>query len=425
MERIAMSQKELSRVQVLSLVLEGQLALQNGAARLGVSVRQARRLLRRLEQGGAESLVHGNRGRPPANRLDQETRDRLLAFAKTTYADCNDAHLVELLAQREGLAIGRETLRALLRRHGIGPKRRRRPRQHHRRRQRSEAKGLLVLWDGSPHRWLGPEHAEITLMAAVDDADGELLAALFAPQETSLAYLQLLAQLVRNHGIPAAIYQDRHSALRRSDDSWSLEEQLAGRRRPTQVGMALEDLAIRPIFALSPQAKGRVERLFGVLQDRLLAEMRLDGIESLDAANAYLRAWLPRYNQRFRTGACPNSFRSARKLDLRKILAFRYRATVLNDNAVRLGGITIDIPPGPRKRGYAALKVDVRQHLDAAWTVYYQDKILATAQPTALHEPLRYRKRPQHRGATSETLLYLPTTPDTFPRLLGGQIASA
>jgi transposase len=415
MERIAMSSKELARYQVLGGVLEGQLALQEAAAALGVSPRHARRLSRRLREHGPQGLVHGNRGRPPANRTPDELREQILAFVDDRYAGFNDTHLTEILAEREGISIGRETLRGILRGAGYRPKRKRRPKKHHRRRERSATKGLMVLWDGSPHRWLGDDQPALTLMAAIDDADGELLAAFFTPQETSEAYLLLLRAVVLRRGIPVSIYQDRHSALRRNDDSWSLEEQLAGRQRPTQVGQALEDLAIHPIFALSPQAKGRVERPFGVLQDRLLAEMRLDGITTLEPANRYLqKRWIRRYNRRFRKEprSRDSTYRSCCGFDLNKILAFRYEAVVLNDNTVRLGGLTIDIPPGPRDRSYAKARVDVRQHLDGSWSVYYHDQIIAQAPTSPLAEPLRYLKHTtgarRTKAARQELFVYLP-----------------
>ncbi|MDH3745497.1 MAG: ISNCY family transposase [Acidobacteriota bacterium] len=418
-----MSKKELVRYQVLSGVLEGHLALRDAASSLGISARHARRLLRRLRLRGPQGLVHGNRGRAPSNRTPPELREQVLAFVEDRYKGFNDTHLTEILAEREGLSIGRETLRSILRTAGHRPKRKRRPKKHHRRRERSASKGLMVLWDGSPHRWLGEEQDPITLMAAIDDADGELVAAFFTPQETSEAYLRLLRTVLMRRGIPVSIYQDRHSALRRNDDSWSLEEQLAGRRRPTQVGQALEDLAIQPIFALSPQAKGRVERLFGVLQDRLLAEMHLDGISTLEAANRYLEElWIRRYNRRFRKDPrSPHlSYRSRQGVDLHQILAFRYQATVLNDNTVRLGGLTIDIPPGPRGRSYAKARVHVRQHLDGSWTVYYQEHTIAQAPASPLAEPMRYLKHTtgekRTRAAREELFVYLsnPQPPGTL-----------
>lgn len=421
-----MSSKELVRHRVLGGVLEGQLALQDAAGALGVSPRHARRLLKRLREQGPAGLVHGNRGRSPANRTPEDLRRKILAWVEGPYAGFNDTHLSEILAEREGISIGRETLRSFLRGAGYRPKRKRRPKKHHRRRERSATKGLMILWDGSPHRWFGEDLPPLTLMAAVDDADGELLAAFFTPQETSEAYLRLLRDVLLRRGIPVSIYQDRHSALRRNDDSWSLEEQLAGRQRPTQVGQALEDLGIHPIFALSPQAKGRVERLFGVLQDRLIPEMRLNGITTIEEANHYLeKRGIRRYNRRFRKAprSADSVFRSRREYDLHKILTFRYPATVLNDNTVRLGGLTIDISPGPRQRSYAKARVDVRQHLDGAWTVYYQDQTIAQAPASPVAEPKRYIKNNRERACArlprEEIFVYLPEQTTTGTLSLG------
>jgi transposase len=419
MDRIVMTAKELGRVRVLALVVEGHLRMSEAAEKLSLSSRHTRRLIKRLRARGAAGLAHASRGRPAPNRLAVKLRKKLLRLARGSYLGCNDTHLVELLAEREGIRIGRETLRSLLRAGGIPPKRKRRPPRHHRRRERSSAKGLMVLWDGSPHRWFGDHKPQTSLLAAIDDADGELLAAFFAPSETAHGYLQLLRDLIQRHGIPASIYQDRHSALRRNDDSWSLDEQLAGRQRPTQVGLTLEDLGIRPLFALSPQAKGRVERLFGTLQDRLLAEMRLDHIASLEAANRYLHSyWIDRFNRRFRKSLpSPQSvFRSAKALDLKKLIAFRYGATVGNDNCVRLGALTIDIPPGPRRRSFAKAHVDVRQHLDGSWSVYFHGARIAQAPASILVEPLHHHKAalPRNRRARAshdDLMLYLPPHP--------------
>ncbi len=266
----------------------------------------------------------------------------------------------------------------------------------------------------------------------MDDADGELIEAFFTPRETSAAYLSLLDGVLRRRGIPLSVYQDCHSALKRNDKHWSLQEQLAGERQPTQVGMALKDLGIQPIFALSPQAKGRVERLFGTLQDRLLAEMRLDGITNIEAANSYLRDyWIERFNMRFRKqSASPEvCFRPTEGLDLNRILAFRYPATVGNDNAIRLKGKLIDIPPVLGGRTYARASVDVRQHLDGSWSVYHLDRLIASAPTSPFREPLVCRrKRKSARAGDELVLLYLPsplTLEDIFARHLGGHIASA
>jgi hypothetical protein len=172
--------------------------------------------------------------------------------------------------------------------------------------------------------------------------------------------------MVREYGLPLSVYQDRHSALKRNDPHWSLEEQLRGRQDPTQVGWALEELEIEPLYALSPQAKGRIERLFGTLQDRLIAELQRAGITDRERANLFLESFLEAHNRQFSQASekPQKAWRPVpRGLNIDRICSFRYEATVGNDNTVRLGGITIDIPPGPHRASYAKARVEVRQFL--------------------------------------------------------------
>lgn len=422
-EIVALSQKELSRARMLAVVVEGHLSLTEAAGRMGLSVRHARRLLSRFESDGVAGLAHGNRGRPAPNRLCAARRQQILELVEKRYRQYNDTHLCEVLAEREKIQIGRETLRSLLRAEGIRPKRKRRPRQHRRRREPSPCRGMMVQWDGSSHPWLGAEGPRWVLMAAVDDADGKAESAFFTEAETSAAYFRLLAGVLRRSGIPHSIYQDRHGALRRNDGHWSLQEQLAGEQTPTQVGQALRDLGVRRIFARSPQGKGRIERFFGVAQDRLMAELDSRGITTMEAANRYLQEqWLPAYNRRF--GRAPRQqesvYRSLRGLDLRQILSFRYSRVVANDNTVTLGDLVISIPPGPRHRSYAKARVDVRQHLDGSWSVYYQGRRIAEHAATPLSEPQRVRVKTRRsraaKGADEAVLVYFPP-PDTPPTL--------
>jgi len=255
----------------------------------------------------------------------------------------------------------------------------------------------------------------------MDDATGKVLAARFFAFEGSAGYLWLLRQVVERYGIPVSIYQDRHGALHRNDDHWSLEEQLAGRQDSTQVGQALEALGVQSIFALSPQAKGRIERLFGTLQDRLGAELRQAGMRTLEAANSFLPAFLRALNRRY--SVSPRQAQKAwRKvpqgLDLNRVLSLRYSTTVGNDNAVRLGEIIIDIPVGPRGRSYAKAKIEVRQLLDGSWRVYFQNHLIARHPSTTLQEPIRalVRRKPKPKGTNSYPWVYLSSAP---------QIASA
>jgi transposase len=402
----AVVERDVKRSEILKLVIAGKLTLVAAAQVLGVSYRQAKRLKARAA-GGLAALRHGNRGRQPVNRHPEEVRQRVLELSQQYYSGCNDSHFTELLASERGIVVNREMVRRWRRAAGIKPKQRRRAPKHHGRRPRREMAGMMMLWDGSPHRWFGPDEPPCCLMAAVDDATGDLLAAFFAPAESSWAYLKLLGQVIRRHGIPASVYQDKHGALKRNDAHWSLEEELAGEQAPTQVGAALKALQIEAIFAHSPQAKGRVERLFGTLQDRLVATLGLEGIREMAAANDYLERYgIAAHNARFaQPAAQPGAAwrRPACSLDLERLLSLRYQATVGNDNAVRLDGMIIDIPAGPQGRGYAKARVEVCQLLDGSWRVYFQDHLIATAPATEIAELIRTRRRRKGVRAVHDT----------------------
>lgn len=261
----------------------------------------------------------------------------------------------------------------------------------------------MLLWDGSPHRWLEDRGPRLCLMAAMDDATSELLpGAHFVEQECVAGYLGVLKAIASEHGLPWSIYMDQHGSLKRNDDCWTLAEELRGKQDPTQVGMALEALEIEPIYALSPQAKGRVERLWGTLQDRLVSELRLAGACTLEQANAVLELYRMDHNRRFTVAPKDRApaWRPVRRgVDLHRICSFRYEATVLKDNSVRLGGIIIDIPPGPRRLSYGGKRVEVRQLLDGTWRVYLGEQLIATRAATFTGELRVIGKRKKSRGA--------------------------
>jgi transposase len=399
----------------MGLVEGGKITLGEAAKKIGVSYRQAKRIRRALRIKGVKGIIHGNTGRIPWNRTADCIRQRVIEFSRELYRDFNDMHFTEKLSEDQKIELSRETVRKLRRRVGIEPKRRRRAPGHRKRRERKAQEGAMVLWDGSPHHWLGPDHPACCLMAAIDDATGKLLVARFFPFEGSSGYLWLLRELVKRHGIPLVMYHDRHGSLHRNDSHWSLEEQLAGRQEPTQVGLALEALGIESIAALSPQAKGRIERLFGTLQDRLIAELGLEGVQSLEAANRFLKVFISRFNRRF--AVCPRESEKAwRKvpleLDLDRMISFRYRSVVGNDNSVRIGGLILDLPPGPHRRSYAKAHVELRQLLNGAWRVYYQDQVIAKHPSTELRDPVRALKHSRHiKGASHEQWVYLASAP--------------
>jgi transposase len=410
---IAMSQKERQRYHLLQMVMDGKSTLKNAGERMWVSYRHAKRLKKKLITEGAKGLIHGNRGRPSPKALNRELTERIIELSLNKYTNFNDTHFTEKLKEGEGITVGRDTVRRLRRTNGIKPKRRRRPKRHFKRRPRSLQEGMMVLWDGSPHRWFGNDTPPCCLMAAIDDATGKLLEAFFIPHECSFGYLKLLEHIVNQYGIPVSIYQDRHSTLHRNDDNWTLEEQLAGEQEPTQVGGALKSLGIIPIFALTPQAKGRVERLFGVLQDRLIAEMGLWEIKEISEANTFLKElFIKDYNRRFpvKPETAQQAWRKVhRNVDIERTISFHYQAVVGNDNAVRLGGMVIDIPEGPGQRGYAKARVEVRQLLDGSWRVYYKDTLIAQTDSTPLKEPIRAkpRRKSNVRAACQERWVYM------------------
>jgi transposase len=425
-EKIFMSQRQLQRLEVMGLVEAGKITLKEGAEKIGMSYRQTKRIRKRVQEKGGKGLIHGNTGKPSNHRMKEGIKAKVLKLSQRVYGEFNDQHFTEKLAEEEGIEVSRETVRKIRRAAGMGPKRKRRGKKHRKRRERKAQEGGMVLWDGSPHPWFGPNLPPCCLMAAIDDATGGILAARFFPFEGTEGYLWLLRKIVTQYGIPISIYQDRHGSLKRNDDHWTLEEELAGRQEPTQVGQALRTLGIQPIFALSPQAKGRIERLFGTLQDRLGAELGLAKVTTLQQGNDLLPAFIRRFNHRFAIAPCQSekAWRSVPKtLDVDRAISFHYPTKVGLDNTVRLGDLLLDIPPGPLGRSYAKARVEVRQLLNGSWKVYYQDRLIAKHPCTALQEPIRALRR--HRspapapGAKSYPWVYQASAQPIYDKPFG------
>jgi transposase len=373
-ETFTLSQKELQRVEVISQCVQGNLACARAAELLDLTPRHIKRLKARYRQGRAAALAHASRGRPSHRRLPEAVREQIVSLARSTYLGFNDHHLSEKLVEIEGLSLSRETLRRLLRREGLGSPRQRRPPAHRQRRLRSAREGELIQLDGSPHDWLEGRGPTLTALGMQDDASGKILAAQFFSSETTQGYFHLLQSLLRRFGVPLAFYGDRSSVFVRNDNRWSLEEQLAGTRQPTQFGRALEQLGITFIAAQSPQAKGRIERLWGVLQDRLTSELRLAGACDLHSANRVLRLFMADYNRRFARSPrdAARAWRSAPD-DLQRICCFTHQRIVSNDNVVQWQGRRLQIAPQPRRFSFAGAKVQIHQTLDGRVSLYYRD----------------------------------------------------
>ena len=298
-----MNPKEQTRLQVLNSLMAEHMTLDQAATLMGVSTRHTRRILAAYRERGAASVAHGHRGRRAPNATPEAVLADVVHLAGKRYPGANHTHLSELLSEREGIDIGRTTLRRILVNAGLKSPRRRRPPKHRVRRQRMPRQGMLIQVDGSHHPWLGDQVPPFTLLIAVDDATGTVAHALFCEKEESYTYFLLIQDLVQSVGIPIALYVDRHGVFRHTPGSG-----LPG--TATQFSRAMDELGIQMIFALSPQAKGRVERAAGTFQDRLVTELRLAGASSIREANGVLEQFLPRYNRRFRVPPqCPESVR--------------------------------------------------------------------------------------------------------------------
>jgi transposase len=371
-ETFTLSQKELQRVSVIGACIKGEMACARAAALLCLSVRQIKRLKKRMHEDGEAALAHANRGRPSHRLLPAAVRKRIVQLSCTLYAGFNDHHLCEKLVEREGFSLSRETLRRLLRKNGLSSPRKRRAPAHRQRRVRSARLGELVQLDGSPHDWLEGRGPRLTALGMQDDATGKILAAQFFPSETTFGYLCLLRQLLRRYGVPLAFYGDHSGIFVRNDDCWTVEEQLAGKRQPTQFGRALQQLGVTFIAANSPQAKGRVERLWGVLQDRLTSELRLAKVADSNSANAVLHKFIADYNRRFarQPREQVTAWRETPQ-SLERICCFVHERIVSNDNVVQWEGRRLQIPQQARRFSFAGAKVQIYQALDGRVALYY------------------------------------------------------
>jgi hypothetical protein len=309
-------------------------------------------------------------------------RAEIATLMTTRYAGFNDVHLTEKLREGHGLRVGRESVRRLRLALGRPAQRPRRAPQYRQRRAPAAACGALVQIDGSPFPWLEDRGPQLTLLGAIDDASSQLLALHFRPTEDLHGYARLFQALFTTHGLPLAVYGDRLNLLVRNDAHWTLAEELAGAQEPTHLGRVLRDLGVAYIAAGSPQAKGRVERLWGTLQDRLVSELRLRAIATAEAANAYLPDFIAAVNRRFaRAPASPRPVWRRPPRDLALVLSCRYRRVVARDNTVRLGTRWIQIAPGPHGRSYAGCHVELRELLDGRLIVLHEGVVLASHRP--------------------------------------------
>ena len=373
-----MNQKEQARLSVLNSVLEYQVPISQAAEVLGVSPRHARRLLAAYREHGAAALAHGNRGRRPHNATSPAEAAAVVELATQRYEGANHTHFTELLREREGIDLSRPTVRRILTKVGIGSPRRRRSPQHRFRRPRMPQAGMLVQLDGSHHAWLEDRGPKFALLLAVDDATGVVVNAVFRTGEETRGYFMLLEGLIRCWGIPLALYSDRHAVFNHN----ARKPEMAA--EATQFTRALQELGIRQIFARSPQAKGRVERMAETFQDRLVTELRLADARTIDQATAVLRDFLPRCNARF--AVQPEHSEAAYRpvspeLCLSEILCFKHTRKVARDNTVKYHWRVLQLLPDRERTSYAGLRVEVLELPDGELIVQYQGHTVATQEP--------------------------------------------
>lgn len=390
-----MSGKEAPRPGILKALCDNRLTNREAATALHLTVRQVQRLKARYHAAGAAGLVHRGRGQPSPQRLADPVRAQIVTLMTTVYVGFNDAHLTEKLREEHGLAVSRPTVRRLRRALGRPATRRRRVRPHRQRRRREAAAGSLVQIDGSPFAWLEGRGPAMTLLGAIDDATGAVLALHFRPAEDLHGYATLFHQVFTTHGLPLAFYGDRLNVFVRNDRHWTLTEELQGTRHPTHLGRILQALGVGYIAAHSPQAKGRVERLWQTLQDRLVSELRLRGIATLAAANAVLPLFLADFNRRFTVPpATPTAVWRRPPRTLAQLLSCRYAVRVARDHTVTLGPRWVQLPRAPQGESYVGRRVEVRELLDGRVLVFSDDRRLATEPAPPGDFTLRPRRAP-------------------------------
>jgi hypothetical protein len=366
---LSMSKQEFSRLDVLLRIQSGRLRIADACALMGLRRRQVFRLLRGLKQDGATSLLSKRRGKPSNHRLPAEIRTLALSIVRERYVDFGPTFAAEKLAELHGCSVSRETLRGWMIEDGLWIDRRHRLASPHQPRRRRDCLGELVQIDGSEHAWFETRGEPCTLLAFVDDATSRLMQMRFVASESAFDYFRATRAYLEAHGKPVAFYSDKHGIFRVN------AKDAIGGDRITQFGRVLSELNIDIICANSPQAKGRVERAFATLQDRLVKELRLAGISTVAAANAWLPGFITGYNGRF--GRQPANAKDVHRPltatdNLDEILTWREVRTVTTNLFLNYDRMMLLLEPTPFARGLVRKKVDVVNYPDGRFTVQFE-----------------------------------------------------
>ncbi len=374
-----MSQKEGQRLAVLSQVLDGQMSQAVAASALSLSVRQIKRLCRQVRNHGALGVISKRRGVPSNRRIDAALKERFIGIVRERYSDFGPELAREYLVRDHGFEHSTETLRGWMVQAQLWRPKRRRLERVHSPRPRRSCRGELVQIDGSHHDWFEQRAPKCCLIAFIDDATGQVLAARFFPTETTQGYLGLLREHASTHGLAASYYSDRHGIFTKHNPEDP---------QPTQFERALLQLGIESICARTPQAKGRVERLFQTLQDRMVKAMRLQGISGIEAANSWLGGYLAQHNERF--AVQPRCLADAHRSwqgtpeQLDRICSVHHRRHLGAQLSCQFEGDVVQIEPRQAAAPHGRAVVDIAQYADGRIEVLYRG------------QPLRHRRFTAH-----------------------------
>lgn len=367
-----MSIQEGMRFRVCQQLIDGVMSESEAAGRLELSVRQVRRLKKRASEEGLSGLAHRSRGRASPHRRPASERDRIRQLYRDRYSGWNMTHFTQRLAEQHGVRVSRETVRGLLKEEASRPRRRRR-RRHRRWRPRRHREGELVQLDASTHAWLGDDGPRCVLLCAIDDATSKVLWAEFFDGDGVLPNLTVMKRIVQRHGVPSELYVDQHSIYFLDAEALTAARQ-RGQAGLTQFGRVMKQLGVRMIRARSPQAKGRVERSFRTLQDRLIKELADAGIKDIAGANRYLSAtFIPGYNRRYGVPAQETTLAFVKmdgQAQYNELFCLRESRQVQNDYTISWHSQLIQLTGGAGLR--AGHRVEVRTWLNGSIHVYFK-----------------------------------------------------
>lgn len=369
---VTLKMGEAKKLGIIQETLSGRMTIATAAEILKISPRQIYRLRAKIKTQGEIGIVHGLCGRTPVNAISPGLSKTILTLYTTKYVKHNFTHFTEILNEEESIPISRETVRQILRKEGEGGKIRK-TKKHRKRRLRKAQEGEMIFLDGSPHHWFGDENDPCTLLLSCDDATGNPLVGLFREQEDRDGCFLLLEKLFKKYGLPQTLYLDKASQFKTT--RYGGIHSLQIKEEQTQFQRAMEELGISIIFSHSPQARGRIERMNGTFQDRLVAELHSRSITTISDANHYLKQYfIPAYRRKFGLAPreTPSVWRSVpTKTDLLDTLCVKDNRVVGNDNTLSYHGQIIQLYPTSHRHHFVKAKVEIRDRPDGKLHVYH------------------------------------------------------